>query len=175
MKAQELSHKYALAVFSMALEKWLTALNATHDRLADSPQLLTGLQDESRSFGDRQKELDAATPTGSAQEVRNFLYTLLENGDIGLLGDVLADIERMTRGGPQVQVAYITTAQTLMDSDKEQFRQKLRQKYGDDLEFVFNIDSSIIGGVVVQIGDKVMDGSLSTRLEAMSHALGVKH
>jgi F-type H+-transporting ATPase subunit delta len=174
VKAQTLSRKYATAVFSLALEKWLTPLKAVQDRLADSPQLAEGLLDTARTFGDRQKELDGIMPPGSEQDVRNFLYTLLENGDIGLLGEVLADLERMSRGGPQVQTARVTTAIALSDNDKEQFRQKLRQKHGDNLEFVFSVDPGIIGGVIVQVGDKVMDGSVSARLEAMGNALGVK-
>ena len=80
----------------------------------------------------------------------------------------------MSRGGPLVQVARVTTAFSLSDDDKEQFRQKLRDKYGENLEFVFNVDSALIGGAIVQVGDKVIDGSVSTRIEAMSNRLGVK-
>ena len=50
----------------------------------------------------------------------------------------------------------------------------LRDQYGENLEFVFNVDSTILGGAVVQIGDKVIDGSISTRLESMGNILGVK-
>jgi F-type H+-transporting ATPase subunit delta len=175
VKAQELSQKYALAVFSLALEKWFAPLKAAQERLADSPKLLASLQDSARPFSDRQKDLEAIIPLNSDQGACNFLSTLLKNNDLNLLADVLADLERMSRGGPQVQVARVTTALALSDEDKEQFRQKLRQKYGDALEFVFNLDPAIIGGVVVQIGDKVLDASVATRLEAMGHALGVKH
>jgi F-type H+-transporting ATPase subunit delta len=175
VKAQELSRKYALAVFNLALEKWLLTLKAAQERLADNPKLLASLQDPARPFSDRQKELEAIIPAHSDQGARNFLYTLLKNNDLSLLADVLADLERMVSGGPQVQVARVTTAVALSDEDKEQFRRKLRQKYGDALEFVFNLDPAIIGGVVMQIGDKVMDASVATRLEAMGQALGVKH
>ena len=174
MKAQTLSHQYATAVFSLALEKWLISLGTVQEKLANSVQLAERLQNEQRPFSERQKELDKLISSSADQNVRNFLYTLLKNGDIGLLGDILADIERMTRGGPQVQVAYITTAITLSDNDKEEFRQKLRTKYDENLEFVFNVDSAIVGGAVVQIGDKVIDGSVASRLDALSNALGIK-
>ena len=87
---------------------------------------------------------------------------------------VLLDLEHMAQGGPQVQVAHVTTAVALSDSEKEKFRKKLRSQYGDNLEFVFRVDQSILGGAIVQVGDKVIDGSVATRLEAMSNALGVK-
>ncbi|MEW5958630.1 MAG: ATP synthase F1 subunit delta [Chloroflexota bacterium] len=174
MKAQELSRKYAAAVFSLALEKWLIALHAVQEKLADNPDLAESLQDKDRSFSDRQKQLDQLFPDDIDQAVRNFLYTLVKNGDIGLLKQVLLDLELMAQSGPQVQVALVTTAIALADSEKEKFRQKLRRQYGDNLEFVFRVDPSILGGAIVQVGDKVIDGSVATRLEAMNNALGVK-
>jgi F-type H+-transporting ATPase subunit delta len=74
-----------------------------------------------------------------------------------------------------VQTARVTTAIALSDSEKEEFRQKLRRQYGDNLDFVFSVNPTIIGGVIVQVGDKVMDGSVSARLQAMGNALGVKN
>jgi F-type H+-transporting ATPase subunit delta len=174
VKAQELSHKYATAIFSLALESWLTALNVVQNELTHNSTLAQGLQDSSRSFGERQKELDSIIPKDSNQSVRNFLYTMLREGDIGLLGEVIAELERMMRGGPQVQVARVTTAIALSDQEKEAFHQRLAAKYGENLELDFNVDPAIVGGAIVQIGDKVIDGSVATRLEAMSNALGVK-
>jgi len=174
VKAHELSRKYATAVFSLALEPWLHTLNAVQDRLAEKPDLLANLQDEDHSFSDKQKDLDQLIPKDSDQRVRHFLYTLLGNGDLGLLDQVLLDLGHMMEGGPQVQVAQVTTAIALTDNEKEKFRQKLRSQYGDNLEFVFRVDQSILGGAIVQVGDKVIDGSVATRLEAMSNALGVK-
>lgn len=174
MKAQELSQKYATAVFSLALEKWVNTLNAVQDRLANNQALTQGLENSDRSFAERQKDLDGMIPSGTDQTIRNFLYTLLENGDIGLLGQTLTTLEQLSRSGPQVQVAHITTAIELSDDDKEKFRQKLRTQYGDNLELAFKVDPSILGGAIVQIGDKVIDGSVATRLESLSNALGVK-
>jgi F-type H+-transporting ATPase subunit delta len=174
VKAQELSHKYATAIFSLALESWLTSLNVVQSELANHRTLAENLQKADRSFGERQKELDKIIPDNSSQSVRNFLYTMLREGDIGLLGEVIAELGRMIRGGPQVQIARVTTAILLSDQEKEAFRQKLAAKYGENLELDFNVDPAIVGGAIVQVGDKVIDGSVATRLEAMSNALGVK-
>lgn len=175
MKAQELSRKYATAIFSLALERWLTTLTAVQQKLAADPALLERLQDSAVPFSERQQTIDGLVPPGTDQPVKNFLYTLLENQHLDLLDDVLNDLQQMARGGPQVQVALITTAVELSDEEKEQFRRRLRARYGENLEFTFRVDPSILGGAVVQVGDKVIDGSVAARLEAMSNALGVKH
>jgi len=173
VKAQELSRKYATAVFSQALEKWFAALNSVQEKLATNPALFQELGDTSRSFEERKQALDAVLPDTSDQYVKNFFYLMLKEGNLDILPDVIAQLNWMAKGGPQVQVARVTTAIELSDSEKEQFRQKLRQKYGEGLEFQFNIDASIVGGVVVQVGDKIIDGSVATRLESMSNLLGV--
>ncbi len=174
MKAEALSRKYATAIFSLALEQWLTPLNIVQRSLSGNTALAKQLQDANRSFGERQKDLDTIIPGSASQHVRNFLYTMLKDGDLGTLGDVIAELERMVRGGPQVQVAKVTTAVALSESEMEQFRQKLRAKYGENLEFDFGVDPAIGGGAIVQVGDKVIDGSVTTRLAALSNALGVK-
>lgn len=174
MKAQELSRKYAVAVFSLALESWLNPLNVVQSELANNPTLAATLQDKDRSFGERQNVLDKLIPGNSSQSVRNFLYTLLRDGDIGLLGEVMRELQRMVRGGPQVKVARVITAVALSEQEKEAFHQKLAAQYGESLEFDFGVDPAILGGAIVQVGDKVIDGSVATRLAAMSNALGVK-
>ncbi len=174
MKAQELSRKYATAVFSQALEKWITALRTVQETLTGNPALAEKLQDSSLSFEERKTALDTIIPDESDQYVRNFFYVMLKEGDTGLLGDVVVNLNQMTGGGPQVDVARVTTALPLTDDEKDQFRQKLRQQYGQSLEFNFEVDSAIVGGAVVQIGDKIIDGSVATRLESMSNLLGVK-
>ncbi len=174
MKAQELSRKYATAVFSHALEGWLAALAAVQEKLANNSGLADGLANNDRSFADRQKELDGAMPADASQTIRNFLYALLKDGHIGMLGDILTDLGQMASGGPLAQVAQVTTAVALTDDEKDSFRQKLQAQHGADLELAFNVDTAILGGAIVQVGDKVMDGSVATRLEAMKNTLGVK-
>jgi F-type H+-transporting ATPase subunit delta len=174
VKAPELSRKYATAIFSLAVESWLVTLNAVNKALTSNVELAQTLQDQDRPFAERQQALDVVIPSSSTQQVRNLLYTMLKEGDISQLGEVIIELERMVRGGPLVQLAQVTTAVALSDTEMEQFRQKLRAKYGDSLEFNFKIDPTIMGGVVVQIGDKVIDGSVASRLTAMSNALSIR-
>ena len=174
MKAQELSRKYATAVFSLALESWLNPLNLVRAELANSSTLAAMMQDKDRPFSERQQALDKIIPGDSSPQIRNFLYTLLKDGDIGLLGEVMGELQRMVRGGPRVQVARVTTALPLSEQEKDAFRQKLAVQYGERLEFDFDVDPAILGGAIVQVGDRVIDGSVATRLAAMSNALGVK-
>ena len=174
MKAQELSKKYATAIFSLALEKWLASLSAVQEKLTNDADLTTKLGHSGLSFAERQEALDKIIPSDSDQSIRNFLYTLLKSGDMALLGDVLVDLGQMSRGGALNEIAEVTSAVTLSAEEKEKFRQKLQARYGAALEVVFNVNPAILGGAIVQVGDKIIDGSVQTRLEAMKNTLGVK-
>ena len=174
MNAQELSQIYAYAVFSHALEDWLTVLGDVQNSLTDNSELLEKLKNTSLTFSKRRTAIDDVIPQNCSQPIRNFLYVLVREGNIGLLGEITTNLDRKTTGESQVQTAYVTTAVELSSNDKEKFRQKLSTQYGNNLDFTFRIDSTIIGGAIFQIGDKLIDGSLETRLNAMSNALGVK-
>jgi len=173
VEAQALSHKYALAIFSQAIEKWLTTLRLVQDNIANDSKLAETLSDSAKSFADRQKVLDGTIPAETGSDIRNLLYTMLREGHLENLSEVLDELERIARGGPAVKTAQVTTAIALTDDEKEQFRQKLRAKHGKELEFKFVVDPAIMGGAIVQIGDKVIDGSVANRLEALGQALGI--
>ena len=173
MNRSEQAHAYATAVFGIALEDWLESLALVLDRMADAPELARELDDTDRPFAARQTALDGLLPSECKPPVRNFLYTLLDAGDVSLLGDVLADLERMVAGGPHVSVARVTTAVPLSQEQEERFQEKLRARFGDAIDVVFTVDAAVTGGAVVRVGDRVIDGTLANRLDVLSGTLGV--
>ncbi|OQY47318.1 MAG: ATP synthase F1 subunit delta [Anaerolineaceae bacterium 4572_78] len=165
------ANAYSKAIYEIALESWQKGLQDIHDKLSTSPDLVTELDDTQKSFKVRQEQLNQIIPKSLAQPVCNFLYELMKNGHLHLLDRVLRNLSRLVTKGPNVQVVEITSAVPLTKSEKEQFRTKLSTKYGDNLDFEFKVDQSIIGGVIVQIGDMIMDGSISRKLGAMEELL----
>lgn len=162
---------YARAVFELAIEGWQSNLQLVAEKLNRDPQLLKQLNDTQTSFSDRQGKLNSLLPVGASEQVRNFFYTLLKEGHLDLLGDIDATLARLATKGINVQIATVTTAIPLTDDEKAQFRTKLSAKYGDNLELEFGIDEKIIGGVVVQVGNKILDGSVSAKLDAARERL----
>ena len=96
---------------------------------------------------------------------------LLREGHLGLLGDVVADLTRLSTRGPEAQVARITSAVALTSDEREALRQRIHARFGLDVDLDFRVDSSVLGGVIVQVGDKIIDGSVAGKLNALHERL----
>jgi len=163
---------YARAIYELALEGWQATLTAVDNRLNEAgPDLLAKLDNTQLPFNDRRQELDALLPADVSGQARNFFYTLLKEGHLTMLGEIAANLTQLSATGYGVQAALVTTAIPLTDAEKQQFQTKLSAKYGDNLALDFVVDEKIIGGVVVQIGDKILDGSVAAKLDAARESL----
>lgn len=170
-KGEELARKYAQAAYQHTTEGWLTILNAVQDQLAAAPVLMAELNNTEIGFAERQARLDALLASDTRSDVRNFLYLLLREGHLGMLGEVIADLTRLSARGPKAQVARITSAVPLTPDEEQAFRQRVHRRFGDEVDLDFRVDPSILGGVVLQMGDKIIDGSLAARLNALHERL----
>jgi F-type H+-transporting ATPase subunit delta len=170
-KGEELAQKYARAAYQHTTEGWLSGLSAVRDRLAADPTLLADVNNTALSFARRQERLGAVLPSDVQPDVRNFLYLLLREGHIGLLNDVIADLTRLSTSGPGARVAWITSAVPLTPDEQGAFWQRIQARFGGDVDLDFRVDPSILGGVIVQVGDKVIDGSVEGKLNALRERL----
>ena len=167
----ELARRYAQAAYQHTTEGGLKALNSVRDRLAADSALLADLNNTELGFGERQARIDALLPADIRPDVRNFLYLLLREGHLSLLNDVVGDLTRLSTRGPEAQVARVTSAVSLTPDEKEALRQRVHARFGGDVDLDFRVDPSILGGAVVQVGDRIIDGSLAGKLNALHERL----
>jgi ATP synthase F1 delta subunit len=88
-----------------------------------------------------------------------------------MLEGVIADMTRLSTRGPEAQVARITSAVLLTPDEREAFRQRVHARFGSDVDLDFDVDPSILGGVVIQVGDKIIDGSVAGKLNSLHERL----
>jgi F-type H+-transporting ATPase subunit delta len=160
-----------LAAYQHTTQGWLNGLNAVHDRLAANPELLASLNDTERSFAERQRQIDELLPADIPPDLSNFLYVLLREGHLGMLEGVIADLTRLSTRGPEAQVARVASAVPLTPDEREAFRQRIHARFGSDVDLDFDVDPSILGGVVIQVGDKIIDGSVAGKLNSLHERL----
>jgi F-type H+-transporting ATPase subunit delta len=165
---------YASAFYEAALERWTTTLDGVAGALAGDPQLLARLDVADAEFAGRQRLLESVIPADADLPVRNVLSVLLQNGELGLLPELAAALrERASQTGAKPIPVEVISALPLTDDQRETLTAKLQAQYGSNLAFSYRVDSAILGGLIVRIGDKLIDGSVASKLAAMKQALGV--
>ncbi len=142
--------------------------------MAQQPALLQRLQSTEVDFAERQVALNGLLVDGVDPMARNLLYTLLQHGELPMLGEVITSLRarmQQTAGGPTP--VEVTTATPLAADQRQAVEAKLVSQYGSNLAYEYKVDSAILGGMIIRVGDKLIDGSVASRLAALKQTLGV--
>jgi F-type H+-transporting ATPase subunit delta len=161
---------YAKAIYDLALETWSRQLGDVQKALQD-PVLRTALVDTQVAVGDRLALLDRGLPDRLSEQVRKFLGTLLEAGHLDQLDPILVEFDQLVRRRPERRLAHVASAVPLTSAEQDALRARLVDRFGADLEFQFEVDASLIGGVRLRVGDQVIDGSVAGKLATMRDRL----
>ncbi len=165
---------YTRGILAVALDPWLEGLNAVHVAYATDAKLRGAIDNPTIEIKDKLALLDRVLPKGAPAELRNFLGVLLSNNDFGLIDEIVQALGRLlTEEAAGPQKAVITTAVPLTEEEREKLQARLVERFGANLEFFFQVDPEILGGVIVQVGDKLIDDSVRGRLHALRQKLGV--
>jgi F-type H+-transporting ATPase subunit delta len=171
VSAQAQPQDYAKAIYDLALETWSRQLGEVQKALGKDPALRSALADTGAAVGDRLDLLGRGMPEELSEGIRKFLGTLLEAGHLDQLDPILAEFDQLARRRPERRVAHVASAVPLTGSEQEALRAKLADRFGADLEFQFEVDASLIGGVRLRVGDQVVDGSVAGKLAALRDRL----
>lgn len=118
------------------------------------------------------ERIAAALPNGSTPELHNFLALLARDGAVGQLTAISDSLESyVVRGGPQTLDAEVTSAVALDEAQQGRITADLRQRYGEQLAVSFAVDPDLIGGLIIRVGDQVLDNSIRTRLSAVQRTM----
>lgn len=171
MRTNRLTQTYAEAAYEAATNVWLRALTALQQALEKAPGVLAGLRDPGLDLEQKQALVAPLLPDDAPQEVRNFVSVLLSRNDIGLLPDIIEQFRRLAIRGPKAQIVRVTSAVPLTDAEKQALAEKLSAQFGDTLEFDYREDPNILGGLIIRVGDRVIDASVAGKLKALREAL----
>ncbi|MEZ4656419.1 MAG: ATP synthase F1 subunit delta [Caldilineaceae bacterium] len=163
--------RYAQAVIQAMTERWRASLQAGAEAISKDKKLSALLADKSANLDDKLKAYQAAIKTELSTEEQNLVKLLLQEGDMGMLGEVASALAEAATGQRGPQKAEIVSAIELTQKEQESLRNKLVADYGDGLTFAFRVDPSLLGGLRVRVGDRLIDTSVASRLSALRETL----
>lgn len=168
--AATMASSYARAIFEKAVEKYARDLHALQAAVSQS-NLLTRLDNPAEAFDAKKALLNGMLPQDADPEVRNLAYLLASKNQMHLVSLIVGDFDRMVARDKLGAVAQVTSAVELTGDEKAKLETKLREQYGQEVGFEYNLAPSLLGGVVIRVGDAVFDGSVTGKLAAMKQKL----
>jgi F-type H+-transporting ATPase subunit delta len=112
-------------------------------------------------------------PDGMANdsEFGKFLLQLAEHNRLSLLPEIGALYETYKRESESQLLVKVTSAMALDSAQAEQLKASLKRRFKREIELQTQVDPSLLGGVVIDTGSEVIDGSARGRLERLANAL----
>ena len=162
--------RYAQAIFELAveneqLEPWDEELRLAADVLGDEDFALflkhaeVPLERKIAAIGDVLSETHPL--------VRNLVALLVNRGGVDAMRDVQEGYSYLMDERLGRQRVEVTTAVALEDAELERVTSFVEQLVGRQVVLSTRVDETILGGLIIQIGDRLLDGSTSSALERM--------
>jgi F-type H+-transporting ATPase subunit delta len=171
------SGRYATALFELARdEKAIEAVKADLDRfdalLNESADLKRLIRSPVFTAEAQLKALDAVLQrAGISGIAANFLKVLTRNRRLFAVSDVIRAFRSLVAKFKGEATADVTVAETLTDRNLDALKTALKSVTGKDVALNVKVDPSIIGGLVVKLGSRMVDSSLRTKLNSIKHAM----
>jgi len=173
-RASTVARRYAEAYFDLAQQAgdiagWGADLAAVAETLGRD-EVVRALANPRLS---RQQRIAAALELidGVSEPARNLARLMVERGRAAVLAQVLDAYRRLADRASGVVRADVTTAVTPDDALKEEIARTLAERLGTSVKTEVRADPSIIGGLVIRIGDRVIDDSVRTHLQQLQAAI----
>jgi F-type H+-transporting ATPase subunit delta len=170
-----LARPYASAVFKRAketdsTEKWSKSLAFMSAVLSDKE--ISVLVDNPKVSNDRLSALMLDICQDQVdEEGANFLKLLVQNNRLTLISAIAKIFEEYRAESEGYVDVEVTTAYAFSKEEKQSFTSTLEKKLSKKVHMNVTVDKSLIGGVLVRAGDRVIDGSIRGQLQQLAKRL----
>lgn len=175
MSGDIVARRYAGALFAIGrekglgeLEKYGSTLTALEKLLKASPDLERLLRAPVITPAEKEAVLGALLEKLGANPIMvSFLHLLAEKSRLDQLAAIAAAFERLLDEAKGIVRGTVVTAVPLGAAKKGELAASLGKKAGSEVELGFEVDPGILGGIVLRLGNTIMDASLRAQLTAL--------
>ena len=174
--SEERTDGYARALLDVARSEG--ALGEVEDelfrvaRVVESNDELRNTLTDAQLPASRRQQIVEDLLGGLAHPVTTALVSMLVGtGRAKDLPKIIDELVRLSAAGANKEVAEVRSAVELTEEQKQRLTSALEQATGKQVELKVIIDPSVLGGLVAQVGDTVIDGSVKTQLQRLQSAI----
>lgn len=180
--AKLVSKTYGEALLQVAMEKEAEHAGACEEFYAELESLMDVLK-QNQKFDDlmihpgiaKTEKLSVVQRVfqgRTSPEIYEFIRLLVEKDRYRDIQDIVEYVSVKIKEWKKIGVTYVTTAVPLKDVQKEQVQKRILETAPfDSLEMHYEVDPKLIGGMVIRIGDRVVDSSVKRKLNDLTNQL----
>lgn len=175
--AKLISKTYGEALFELAMEEQkldvlFEEAKAVRDILRENADFGKLMGNPKISGEDKLKVAEKVFKGRVSDEMAGFLMIIIEKDRYAELDAILTYFIDRVKEEKHIGVAFVTTAVKLEEAAQTKIKNRLLEttKY-ETMEMHYSVDPSIIGGMVIRIGDRVIDSSITTKLNELKKQL----
>ena len=175
MRAESIARNYAEALFALAEKNGnIDAFTAWIDALSGAihavPRVEAALLSPKVPKATKTRLLTGAV-AGAPGEFVHFLAAVVKRGRQALLPAIAAEFHALNDVRLNRVRAGVTLAREPNEQLKEQIRRSLQERLGKEVIPSFTVDPEILGGAIVRLGDRVLDGSVKRKIVRLRRQL----
>ncbi len=172
-----IAERYATAIFELSkeakslakLEENLTDLSAAYEASADLRDLIAS---PVVSRSEQQAAITAvADKMGLVPELKKGLALMASKRRLFVLPQLVRQLREMIADDKGEVTADVTSAVKLTAAQSKSLAETLKKTVGKDVKINATVDESLIGGLVVKVGSKMIDTSIRSRLNSLQNAM----
>ena len=168
---EEIAAVYARSLFEAALEQ--DKVDAVREQLGEFADVLDGDRQLqvfffSPYFSTQEKEEGLHRAVSGAEPIfLNFLDVLVENHRMPVLFRIRRDFDALWREHNKRLPVHVTSAVELDEETVRHIGERIQQQTGRQVELASSVEPDILGGIVVRVGNQVLDASIRNRLDTL--------
>ncbi len=161
-----------LAVEEGQEESLLSEVQVLKQVLCDNPDFEKLMQHPGIPETEKEEILNTVCGGRVSKDVTGLMMLLLKKEHFGQLTKVLDYFIDEMKKKEKIGVVYVKTALALSEEQRKRVEKRVLETTGYlSLEMHYDVDTALIGGMIIRIGDRVVDDSIKTKLENLSRQL----
>jgi len=175
--AKLVANVYGDALFELAIEQgkqdqYLEECKAVADILSSNEDLLRIMNHPKIAKEEKLEVIESVFKSCTSGEMMGLLTMLVKKGHFADAVEVLDYVVEAIKEYKHIGNANVTSAVELTADQKSQIEKKLLETTSyEEMEISYAVDASLIGGMVIRIKDRVVDGSIKTQIAQLTSEL----